>query len=173
MSPILKRTIFPFAALLLLGACQSATELLSEPKPTDRLDGFEGDLARAGINTEMDWGHQQNLLLDEFKKLKEEHTRLQKRLEQEQAKSQNLATQLNDESARFQQEKKGRAEATAQLDLKNQRVREMEATILSLRIEKAKVEQENLYAKINALKQSLDQVDPGTVEAAATPPGRK
>lgn len=173
MSPMPKRTFLPFAALLMLGACQTASELLLEPKPTDRLDGYEGSLPQAGINTEMDWGHQQNLLLDEFKKLKEDHASLQKSLEKEKAKSQNLATQLNDECARYQVEKKGRAEIAAQLELKNQRVREMEATILSLRIEKAKVEQENLYAKINALKHSLDQVEPGTVEAAATPPGRK
>jgi chromosome segregation ATPase len=168
-----KRTCLSFAALLVFGACQSASELMYEPKPTDRLDGYEGSLPQAGINTEMDWGHQQNRLLTDFKTLKEDHALLQKRLDQELATSQNLKVKLNEQTALHEQERKGRAEIAAQLELKNQRVREMEATILSLRIEKAKVEQENLYAKINALKQSLDQIEPGTVEAAATPPGRK
>lgn len=173
MSPMQRTHWLPLLALLLLGACQSATDLLYEPKPTDRLDGYDGSLPQAGINTEMDWGHGQNLLLSEFKALKEDHTRLEKRLEEKLAEIQNLKTQLNDETARFGLEKKTRAEIAAQLELKNQKLREQEATILSLRIEKAKVEQENLYAKISALKQSLDQVAPNPVEAAAVPPGRK
>lgn len=160
-------------ALLALGSCKSAADLLYEPKPTDPLDGYAGSLAQAGINTEMDWGPKQNLLLSEFKTLKEEHTRLEKRLDQILAENQNLKTQLNNEGTSLLREKTTRVQAEAQLELKQQKLREQEATILSLRIEKAKLEQQNLLAKIDVLKQTMDQAAPTTVEAAATPPGNR
>lgn len=160
------------AVLLMLGACQGASNLLYEPKPTDPLDGYSGSLAQAGINTEMDWGPKQNLLLSEFKTLKEEHTRLEKRLEQILAENQNLKTQLGNEGKSLQSEKTVRVQAEAQLEQKQQKLREQEATILSLRIEKAKLEQQNLLAKIDMLKQTMDQTVPANVEAAATPPGK-
>jgi len=160
-------------ALLALPSCRSAADLLYEPKPTDPLDGYAGSLAQAGINTEMDWGPKQNLLLSEFKTLKEEHTRLEKRLEQVLADNQNYKTQLNNEAQSLLREKTTRAQAEAQLELKQQKLREQEATILSLRIEKAKLEQSNLLAKIDALKQTMDQAAPSNVEAAAVPPANR
>ena len=72
MNPTRPRYLFPLFALLLFGGCKSVAALLYEPKPTDRLDGYNGSLAQAGINTEMDWGPKQNLLLSEFKTLKDE-----------------------------------------------------------------------------------------------------
>ena len=162
-----------FAVLLSLGACQGVDNLLYEPKPTDPLDGYAGSLAQAGINTEMDWGPKQNLLLSEFKTLKEEHTRLEKRLEQVLLENQNLKTQLNNETGSLQREKTVRAQAEAQLEQKQQKLREQEATILSLRIEKAKLEQQSLLARIDLLKQTMEQTAPSNVEAAATPPGNR
>ena len=43
----------------------------------------------------------------------------------------------------------------------------------SLSIEKAKLEQQNLLTKIDALRRSMEQAAPETVEAAATPPGNR
>jgi chromosome segregation ATPase len=162
----------PIALALCLCACQNAAELLYEPKPEDPLDGYEGSLAQAGINTEMDWGPKQNLLLSEFKTLKEEHARLQKRLDQILAENQNLKAQVKGESDSLQKEKTLRTQAEAETELLRQRRRDLEARILSLSIEKAKLEQQGLYAKIELLKQTLDQAAPDSIEAAATPPGR-
>ena len=172
MFPHPKRCL-PFAVLLCLTACQGAANLLYEPKPTDPLDGYEGSLAQAGISTEMDWGPKQNLLLSEFKTLKEEHSRLEKRLEQVLGENQNLKTQLNNENTSLQREKSVRAQAEAQLEQRQQKLREQEATILSLRIEKAKLEQQNLLARIDLLKQTMEQTTPSNVEAAATPPSNR
>lgn len=163
----------PIVALLALGSCQGAASLLYEPKPNDPLDGYAGSLAQAGINTEMDWGPKQNLLLSEFKTLKEEHTRLEKRLEQIVAENQNLKNQVNNDGKSLQAEKTARMQTEAQLEQKQQKLRENEATILSLRIEKAKLEQQNLLAKIDVLKATMDQSVPTNVEAAATPPGNR
>lgn len=160
-------------ALLLLCGCRSPSDLIFEPKATDPLDGYEGSLAEAGINTEMDWGPKQNLLLSEFRTLKETHARLEKRLEQLMAENQNLKNQLGSEGSALQKEKALRAQAEAETEQLRQKRRELEARILSLSIEKAKLEQQNLLAKIDALQQSMDQAHTETVEAAATPPGNR
>jgi len=159
--------------LLLLAGCQSASELIYEPKASDPLDGYEGSLAQAGINTEMDWGPKQNLLLSEFKTLKETHARLEKRLEQVLAENQNLKNNLQSEGSSLAQEKALRAQAEAETELLRQRRRDLEARILSLSIEKAKLEQLNLLAKIDNLRRSLEPATTGAAEAAAPPPGNR
>lgn len=155
--------------LLLAAGCQGAGELF-QPAPTDPLDGYRGSLAEAGINTELDWGPKQNLLLAEFKTLKEAHARLQQRVDQLVAENQNLKTRLDDEGAVVQQEKARAAQAEAETELLRQRRRELEARILGLSIEKTRLEQANLLGKIEALQRELDQAPPAIEEAAATPP---
>lgn len=172
MSPILSRILW-CAVLVGLCSCRSPSDLIFEPKATDPLDGYEGSLAQAGINTEMDWGPKQNLLLSEFRTLKETHARTEKRLEQLMAENQNLKNQLGSEGSNLQREKALRAQAEAETEQLRQRRRELEARILGLSIEKAKLEQQNLLAKIDALQQSMEQTHTETVEAAATPPGHR
>lgn len=156
--------------LLPIGACSSVPDLIFEPAPTDPNDGYEGSLTQAGVNTEMDWGPKQNLLLSEYKTLREEHARLERRLESVLAENQNLKTRLNDEQQAYKEEQALRAQIEAQLELKRQKLGEQEATILSLRIEKAKAEQAALLAKIDVLRGTMDQIAPTNVEASAVPP---
>ncbi|MBL9077207.1 MAG: hypothetical protein JNL08_06880 [Planctomycetes bacterium] len=166
------RVVALLTAVLSAG-CQSASELIFEPAATDPLDGYAGSLAQAGINTEMDWGPKQNLLLSEFKTLKETHAQVEKRLQQVLAENQNLKNQLANEGSSLQQEKALRAQAEAETELLRQRRRELEARILSLSIEKAKLEQLNLLAKIDGLRRSLDPSERTATEAAAPPPGNQ
>lgn len=175
MTPSSKRIQRCLLTVLLVGcgSCQSAANLLREPKPQDRLDGYEGSLAKAGVNTEMDWGPKQNHLLAEFATLKEEHSKLRREFEEAQAQKRHLEQQLANETSQSQREKSLRAQAEAQTELKNQKIREQEATILSLRIEKAKLEQQALLSRIDALNQVLQVGVPGTVEAAAPLPGKR
>jgi hypothetical protein len=171
----MKTQLLLVGALLLVSTsgCKSAANLLYEPKPEDRLDGYDGSLAQAGINTTMDWGPRQNGLLAEFTTLKEKEAELLRELERERAEKFNLQTRLNQETEAAQREKAQRVQAEAQADLRNQQLRERDALILSLRIEKAKLEQQNLLGKIDALNQALQQGPVNPVEAAATPPGRR
>lgn len=171
MSP--RRTLSVVALALvcsLFASCRAASELLFEPKPTDPLDGYQGSLAEAGINTEMDWGPKQNLLLSQFQTLKEAHSKLEGRVEKLVAENQNLLARLGGETSALQKEKALRAQAEAETEQLRQRRREHEARILSLSIEKAKLEQANLKAKIDALSATLDQAAVVPADATAAPP---
>ena len=172
MSRICPRSFVVLLLLLTLGGCRAAANLLYEPRADDPLDGYKGSLAEAGINTEMDWGPQQSLLLSEFKTLKESYVQIERRLEDLLAENQNLKSQLSGESGHLQKEKALRAQAEAETELLRQRKREYEARILSLSIEKAKLEQSSLLAKIDALSASLEQSQGSAVDAAAPPRGR-
>lgn len=167
------RSSFALAALfawLAAFACGcTTTPRLMEPIATDPLDGYKGNLAEAGVNTQMDWGPKETHLLSEFKTLREAYSQLEKRLEQLVAENKNLSTRLGNEGSSLQREKALRAQAEAETEMLRGRRRELEARILSLSLEKAKLEQTALVAKIEQLKSTLDQ-NPAPVEAAATPP---
>jgi hypothetical protein len=168
----------PFAvlALALLGACATGSGGLMEPKATDPLDGYKGSYAEAGVNTEVDWGPKQNLLLSEFTSLKEAHTKLKARVDQLVAENANLTTRLANEGTSLEREKSLRAQAEAETELLRTRRRELEARILNLSIEKTKLEQANLKAKIDALNIALEQGAEGTTTTTnppATPPRQR
>jgi hypothetical protein len=175
MTPRTRRpfpVLLALAAITLFSGCQAASGLLFEPKATDPLDGYQGSLAEAGINTEMDWGPKQNLLLSEFKTLKEAHTKLDRRVEQLLAENQNLTARLSGEAEALQQEKALRAQAEAEAELLRQKRRHLEGRILALSIEKAKLEQLDLKSRIDALTASLEQSTPAPADAAAPAPPR-
>lgn len=159
------------AFALLFASCETATNLMFEPEPNDPLDGYEGSLAQAGINTDMDWGPKQELLLSRYKTLLEDNAQLKKDNEELLSQNQNLQSQLSSEQSSLEQEKGMRAQSEAETDLLRQRIRDRDAKILSLSIEKAKLEQERLQHQIAALNDSINApIQPK--EAAAKPPRR-
>jgi len=172
MPPIVRSTLFACAliAAASLGGCRSAANLFIEPSPTDPLDGYKGVLAEAGNRTEMDWGPKQELLLDKFTALTESKKKLEKRCGELEAENQNLQAQLGDEGKRLTKEKTLRAQAEAETEQLRERRRELEARILSLSIEKAKLEQAALHGKIQQLSASLESLNATAVEAASPPP---
>jgi chromosome segregation ATPase len=174
MNPNVRRTSFALLSLslALLAGCRAASNLLFEPKATDPLDGYKGSLAEAGINTEMDWGPKQNLLLSEFKTLKETHKKLEDRVDQLVEENRTLTTRLANETGTLQKEKLLHAQAEAETEQLRQRRRDLEARILGLSIEKAKLEQANLKYMIDALSATLDQANAAPAEAATPPRGR-
>lgn len=162
-------------ALLCLGGCETAGELLYEPAASDPLDGFEGSLPQAGINTEMDWGPKQSLLLSAHKTLREEKARLEQENKRLMAENQNLQHQLDGELASLESERGARAQSEAETETLRKALRERDAKILSLSIEKAKLEQDRLRSQIAELDQAMQQLPPPAAEASTTPasPGRR
>ncbi|MCK5943474.1 MAG: hypothetical protein KAI24_15945 [Planctomycetes bacterium] len=162
--------VLPLLAMA-FASCETATNLMFEPEPNDPLDGYEGSLAQAGINTDMDWGPKQNLLLSKYKTLLEENARLEKDNQALLAQNQNLQSQLSNEQSTLEQEQGMRAQSEAETDLLRQKIRDRDAKILSLSIEKARLEQERLQLQIAALSDSMEQGGNPT-EAAAKPSRR-
>lgn len=156
--------------LFAFASCETATNLVLGPEPTDPLDGYEGSLSQAGINTDMDWGPKQSLLLSKYKTLLEQHSQLKKDHEELIATNQNLQSQLNGEQSALELEKGMRAQAEAETERLRQTNRNHEAKILSLSIEKAKLEQESLRRQIAALEETITAASPAATEATATPP---
>jgi hypothetical protein len=160
------RSFVVAVALGVFAACTSQSGGLLEPKATDPLDGYKGSYAEAGVNTEVDWGPKQNLLLTEYTSLKDAHHKLQRRVEQLVAENANLTTRIANEATAYEREKSLRAQAEAETELLRNRRRELEARILNLSIEKSRLEQAELKARIDALNATA------AAEAAAanTPP---
>ena len=158
--------------LLALTSCETAANLVFEPEVNDPLDGYEGSLSQAGINTDMDWGPKQNLLLSKYKTLLETHHNLKKDHEDLMATNQNLQAQLTGEQSSLTGEQSLRKQAEAETERLRQRLRDREAKLLSLAIEKAKLEQNQLHSKIAALTDSLNAKDPSLMDASAGP-GRR
>ncbi|MGC6487976.1 MAG: hypothetical protein ACON4Z_10050 [Planctomycetota bacterium] len=159
------------ATALLLASCQTATDMMFEPAPNDPLDGYEGSLAQAGINTDMDWGPGQNLLLSKYQAAQSEIAQLRKDHEELIATNQNLQAELTAEQGALREEKKERAQSDADIEVLRGRVRERDAKILSLQIEKAKLEQERLQREITTLNEGIRSLS--TPAATASEPPRQ
>jgi len=129
-----------------LAACK-APDIVYEPRPDDVIDGRRSAL-EAGVNTEMDYGPKQSLLLKSYQEAQSSVSRLQKELDELRRGKQATETRLADESALFAKEKALRVQAEAEAESLRGKRRELEARILSLGIEKAKLEQSALQSRI-------------------------
>ena len=165
MSPTPIR-LLPTLALLLLCGCNAAES--RKHKATDPPD----HLARTATDEEIYWGPKQNLLFTEYKTLQDSHVALEKRADQLNAENQSLRAQLDREGGNLQRERTMRAQAEAETEALRQHGRELEARIVELSIEKAKLEQQILLAKIEALRQLLDDHPASAQPASAPPRGR-
>ncbi|GAB4146103.1 MAG: hypothetical protein Fur0037_14120 [Planctomycetota bacterium] len=165
--PPVRFALMVFLLGAVLAGCQSAENLLFRQKPDDPNDGYNS-LPEAGVNTVMDWGPGQELLLKDYTNLKEQQARMQKRIDELVAENQNLKAQLAKESESVAREKGLRQQADSHAESLQKRTRELEAKVLSLSIEKAKLEQANLLAEIERLQKSLETAG---APAEASAPG--
>ena len=154
--------LLPTLVLLLLCGCHAA----ESRKPGTAEPGSH--LTRTSTDTEVYWGPKQNLLFTEYKTLQDIHVQLEKRADQLHAENQNLKAQLDREGSNLQKERTLRTQAEAETESVRQHGRELEARIVELSIEKAKLEQQILLTKIEALRQLLDE-EPATAQPALQP----
>ncbi len=163
--------VAPF--LMLFAACHNVP-LGYEPKPEDPLDGYKGTYKEAGVNTEVDLGPKQEYLLSGYKALRDDHAKLEKDYKDLQDKFLASQLKLSGEGDSLVRERTLRTQAEAEVGSLQQKRRELEARILSLGIEKAKLEQSALLAKIAEMQRTLETV-PGAsgLDTPAAPAGGK
>lgn len=153
-----------FLGLLLAAACTPPAALM-QPRPDDPLDGYKGSLSESGVNTEIDLGPKQKDLLTGYKELAAAKAKLETENAQLLAEKKSLEQRLSGESDSFGKEKAARAQAEAEVQQLQQQRRELEAQILALGIEKAKLEQSALLGKIAELQRRLEDFGPAASPA--------
>ncbi len=160
--------LLPFAVAF--SACESSP-IGYEPRAEDPLDGYKGTLQQAGANTEVDWGPKQEFLLSGYTTLRDQHDKLQKEHKKLQDDNANLTLRLSGEGESLTRERTLRAQAEAEVTSLQTKRRELEARILSIGIEKAKLEQAALLAKIADLQRQLEPAQTPAVDTPAAPHG--
>jgi hypothetical protein len=157
-------------ALLLLTACKSQ-DLVYQPRPDDMIDGRESALS-AGVNTEMDWGPKQGLLLQEYKKVMNRTAGLEREVDRLKTENQTAGLRIRNESEAVAKERSLRVQAEAESESLRTKRRELEGRVLSLNIANAKLEQTALLSKIALLQKDLESLPPNPAEAAAPTAGK-
>lgn len=163
---------FRLVPLFLLFAACHAAPIGYEPKPEDPLDGYKGSYAEAGVNTEVALGPKQEYLLSGYKTLQEAKVELERQNQTLQQRVRELEGNYGRESESLQRERALRTQAEAEVAALSQKRRELEARILSLGIEKAKLEQAAILSKIADLQRTMETL-PGNGAAAAPVGGRQ
>ncbi len=107
---------------------------------------------------------QYNELNKRLGEMERENTRLNE-------KNLTLEAQLTGEQSDLDQLRRTLAQVRGQHQQMQQQNRALEAQILTLSIENAKLEQESLLGKIAQLNEALEQISPNTVNAASPPAG--
>ena len=146
-------------------------DLVYEPRPDDMIDGRQSALS-AGVNTEMDWGPKQGLLLQEYKKVMNRTAALEREVDRLKGENQTLSLRCSNESEAVAKERSLRVQAEAETASLRGKHRDLESKFLSLNIEKSKLEQQALLAKIALLQKDIEQLTTLPTEAAAPPAGK-
>lgn len=162
--------VLPLPLLLALTGCKSQ-DLVYEPRPDDMIDGRQSALS-AGVNTEMDWGPKQGLLLQEYKKVMNRTAALEREVDRLKGENQTLSLRCSNESETVAKERTLRVQAEAETASLRGKHRDLEAKFLSLNIEKAKLEQQALLSKIALLQKDIEEMTTLPTEAAAPPAGK-
>lgn len=166
------RTLLLLPLLALAVSCK-VPNVIFEPRPDEPLDGYAGGLTQAGVNTEIDWGPGQKFLMSSHQSLLEEVEKLRRDNETKDADTRNLEVQVEQANDELKRERALRVQIEAQVQqLLNQR-RDLQAQVLNLGIEKAKLEQTNLLAKIAKLQRALDQRQADSVTPASPVGGHR
>ena len=159
------------ALLCVLASCTVADRILGDPPADDPMDGYDGYLGEAGTNSELDWGPQQQNLLDQYAVLRKEYQELQAQSSRQQETIEQLGARLETEESAKRKETNRRIQSEAAGTQVRREKRDLEARILTMSIRKAELEKEMLQLRIAQLKQSLQSmtVPLSTAETSATP----
>jgi hypothetical protein len=161
-------------ALLAL-ACASCSWLdgeLTRPAREAPVPAAESYL-QGGPNTEVELGSDERTLLADYKRLSDAKIQIETKLAEVQAENEQLRSQLRRAEEERDQSKNLEAGSTRELERLGARSRDLEAKVLSVQIEKTKLEQELLRLRITGLREQLEQMTSLPDDAAAPAPGAR
>lgn len=163
------RAIFVVTSLSLLASCGSLSDLL-RPAPEGGMDTSEAYL-RGGPNTQIEMGADEETMLERYSALQRARTELDDLLKEEKAFNEQLSTRMAQTEEELDEERRMRVAAEQEMERLSQRARDLEAKVLSMSIDRAKLEQELLLLRISSLQRELDDMNAATAAADAVSPG--
>ena len=153
--------------LALLGGCSFLTEKLTTPEQEKPVQTRDSYLASAGVRTELELGPDQRTLMEDYVALQRAKTSLEVRAEELDAQLTSVRSSLARTEELYAQEQRHRAIADENNDRLQKQLRDRETKILSLHIERNKLQQELLRLRIATLQSQLDDAEKQALQAAA------
>jgi hypothetical protein len=154
-------------SLALLGACSFLTEKLTTPEKEQPVATKESYLSSSGVRTELELGPDQKTLMADYVALQRAKLSLETRAEELESQLQSVRAQLVRAEELHLQEQRHHAAADAENDRLQKLLRDRETKILSLHVERNKLQQELLRMRIAALQSQIDEAERHAAQAAA------
>jgi chromosome segregation ATPase len=163
---------FPFLlALLPLAACQHLAEELAGPGKEQPVAAKDSYLQTGGVRTELDLGKNHTLLLQDFTEARAAKVQLEARVKELETEIESVRASLRRAEEERDRERLTRSGAEAIVERQQRLLHERDSKILSLGIERARLQQEVLRLKIAALQTQIDAFGKAAVDPAAAPVG--
>jgi hypothetical protein len=157
---------------LALGSCSLLEKELTKPTQENPLSKEQQYLSKGSVSTELDLGPDQKLLLDEFTTLKSQKIALEGQVHELRVANEGLRASLK----QAEEERDRTRRAGAVTEAESERVRkvlhEREAKILSLSMERSRLQQENLLLRIGEIERQIEDVRAAQAAEAAAEPGK-
>ena len=154
-----------------IGLCGCGTVDAIMTGEEDPVAAEESYLATGGPQSRLDLGPDQKLLLEDFVALRKRKLELEKRIKELETANEGLRVSLERAERERDEASRQRAGEMAELERTRQILHDREARILTLALERTKLEQEVLKLRIAMMERLLEDLDRVQASAAAAPAG--
>ncbi len=155
---------------VLLSGCSTITDLLSSPGKEKAADPSAAYL-RGGPNTEVELGSDEETMLESFHGLTKVKIQLDARIKELESYSESQTAKLNRTQQDLDRERRLRVGSEAESDRLAQQMRDLQAKVLSMNVERARLEQDLLLLRISSVQRQLAELEGTTAEATSPTPG--
>jgi chromosome segregation ATPase len=145
-------------------------EFLSSPAKEGPIDPSANYL-RGGPNTEVELGADEQAMLESYSGLTKLKTQLETKIQELESHAEIQATRLTRTEESRDQEQHLRLGAEKEVERLAKQVGDLQAKVLSMSVERARMEQELLRMRIQSLNTQLAELQSQATEAAAPPQG--
>lgn len=155
---------------VLLSGCSAITDLLSSPGREDATDPSAHYLG-GGPNTEVELGADEETMLESFHGLTRVKIQLDAQIKELEAYGESQTAKLNRTQQDLDRERRLRVSSEAESERLAQQMRDLQAKVLSMNVERARLEQDLLLLRISSVQRQLAELEGNAAEAAGPAPG--
>lgn len=155
--------------LLALPACSLLPKQMTEPAKVQPVEPKNAYLNQGGVATELDLGPGTKTLLEDYVEQQRLKIELEAKLTEANALVESLRASLRTAEEERDRERRTRSSSEAEAERYGKLLRDRESKILSLQIERARLQQELLHQKIARLQSELDLLQRPVAPVSAEP----